>query len=214
MALQVYSEAAWKAFAKSKDYKDGPLLEALKAFEALPAEPAQPRLEALDKVAAEFETLGKANKADKALVSQLATIQRAIDQEKRTLEQAAQDERDAAEEEEAARNPPLMTSKLVPLVRQARKGVQMEVLVAKAGKQSAVLLSKKAIPQGQRQMMMDFLGQNSGAKFFRGQAVWEENGLTFVLPGAPGGLDKKLRASMLEQTGMRINVRVRGPDKA
>lgn len=213
MADKALSDASWKAFAKGKGYKDAVLLKALEQFDNADGEEAAEQLAALTAVEAAFDVLRKAHKADKALATHLATVDKALLQAHKQVEQTADEERKAAALEAAQRNPPLMTKKMVPLLRQVRKGETMHVLVATAGRPAALLLSKREIPPARRKMLMLFLGETSGVKFFKGECLWEQNALTFVLKGSATGLGKKLKLAVLEQCGLRMNVSVRGDDE-
>lgn len=213
MADKALSDATWKAFAKGKGYKDAVLLKALEQLDSVDDEPAAAQLSALTAVEAAFDALRKAHKADKALATHLVTVDKALLQAHKQVEQTAEEERKAAALEAALRNPPLMTKKMVPLLRQVRKGETMHALVATAGRPAAVLLSKREIAPARRKMLMLYLGETSGVKFYKGECLWKQNALTFVLGSAPSGLGKKLKLAVLEQCGLRMNVSVSGDDE-
>ncbi len=191
-----------KKFAKGHELKDAPLLKALAAFES--AKDAEARLAALDEIEKQAELLHKASKADKEVTAYLDEARKAAAKERRLAEA----EVEAAEDEEED-SPALLTTALLPLLRQVRKGAAMKAMVALAGKGTAVLLAKRSIAPARRKLLQEYLG-GGAAKFATGECVWEENAHTFVLQTAAAGLAKKIRAALLEQTNMRVKVRVRG----
>ncbi len=197
----------WKKFSKGRELKDAALLKAFAAFEG--AKDPGAVLAALDEIDKQADLLRKANKADKELSAYLDEAGKAAAKERKLAEaeakKAAQEE--AGDDEEDS--PALLTTAMGPLLRQVRKGVPMKALVALAGKDTAVLLSRRSIAPTRRKLLQEYLG-GGAARFVLGECIWEENAHTFVLQTQAAGLAKKLKAALLAQTQMRAKVRVRG----
>lgn len=206
------TESEWKKFSKGADFKDAAFLKALAALDKAKA-PAQ-QLDALDDVEKQAEGLRKAYKADKELGAYLDGLDKALDKRRKLSETEARQATKAAEaggDEDEEESPALLTTKMLPLLRQVRKGEQMQVLLASAGNAVAVLLSRRAIAPARRKLLTDYL--DSGApKFFSGHCIFEEAAYTFVMKTQAAGLAKKVRAALLTQVELRLKVRVRGED--
>jgi len=107
----------------------------------------------------------------------------------------------------------LLTTRLIPLLRQVNKGEMMHALVARAGKQVAVMLSRKPISPARRKLLADELGVSGGVKYFVGHCVKEKGATTFVMKSEVVGLAKQLKLALLNQTGMRVKrLSCRGQD--
>nr|MDQ2736305.1 peptidoglycan-binding protein [Pseudomonadota bacterium] len=107
----------------------------------------------------------------------------------------------------------LLTTKMVPLLRDIAKGGHtMHVLAATAGKEVVVLISRKPIAPMRRKMLADELGVSGGIKYIVGHCLKEENATTFVMKTQVAGMAKKIKAALLTQTQMRLKVRCRGED--
>ena len=209
MAEKHLSEAAWKVQAKGQSYKDAAWLKSLEAWaKAAKAGPDEQR-QALDQVATEAAALRKAHKADKALASYLDLVDKALERERKDVEKAA---KAAADAEEADESPALLTSKMIPLVRQVRKGDTLHALIATNGKQTAVLLARRPVAPARRKLLAEFLDVSGTLKYLQGTCLWEQEAHTFVVDSQAAGLAKKLKAALLGQTELRCKVRVRGPD--
>lgn len=204
------TEAEWKKFAKGRDIKDAALLKALAAFEK--AGDPQERLKALAALEKEADALRKLVKGDKEFGAQLDLIDKALaKEEKQAKADLRESEAQESESEEDEESPALLTSKLIPLLRQVKKGETMQALIANAGKEVAVLLSRRAIAPTRRKLLQDYL-QASTVKPIAGTCIFEENAYTFVVQSQASGLAKKLKAALLAQTELRLKVRVRGED--
>lgn len=214
MGDKCLTEAAWKAFARGRGLKDAALLKAL--AELTKADKAGPEqtVQALDELRKQAEALRSAAKADKAITAYLDDIAKAVLKERAAAQQAAKAAAAAAaaaqKSEEEDDSPALLTTQLLPLVRLVRKGEPLPALLAVGGKGAAVLLSRRAISPARRKLLVDYLGVSAGVKFIAGVCLFEENAHTFVVRSQAGGLAKKLKAALLEQTGLRLKVRVRG----
>ncbi|HEY4082565.1 MAG TPA: hypothetical protein VGM81_17885 [Burkholderiaceae bacterium] len=207
MSEKNLSESEWKKFAKSRDLKDTLFIKALIALEK--ARSPDDALAALDDIGKQAEALRKSAKADKELTAYLDGVDKSLDKE-RKLNRAALKEAEASEDEEEE-SPALLTTKMLPLVRQVKKGDEMQVLLASTGKEVAVLLSRRSISPSRRKLMTEYL--NSGApKFIAGTCIFEENAYTFVVKTQAAGLAKRVKAALLKQVELRLKVRVRGED--
>ncbi|MBL8362833.1 MAG: hypothetical protein JNN18_20265 [Rubrivivax sp.] len=217
MADKQLTDAAWKSFAKGKGYKDTALLKALdgvgKGEKAGPGALLE-ALAALDKAA---DDLRKAHKGDKELGNYLDEVGKAAERERKGAEKdrkAAEAEAEvaAAQGAEDDEGPAVLTTKMVPLVRLAKKGDPLHTLIAVAGKLTAVMLSRKTISVARRKLLNELLGVSGGVKYIDGNVVLEANVVTFVVQAQAAGLGKRIRQALLEQTGERLKVRVRGLD--
>lgn len=212
MADKILTDAEWKKFAKGRTYKDAALLKAL--GELAKAERAGPEavLKALDELDKQADALAKANKADKELASQVADIGKAVAKQRKLSEQEAKAAAKAQEEaEDDESSPAQLTTKLIPLMREVRKGNPMHALIALGGPLAAVLLSRRPITASSRKLLA---GEFDGGsiKYFPAQCIFEANSFTFVLETLPAGIAKKLKAALLKQTEQRYKVRARGAD--
>ncbi len=205
------TELEWKKFSKGKGFKDAPFLKALAALEL--ARTPEASLQALDDIEKQADVLRKANKADKELGSYLDDAEKAAGKERKLQEaEAKKAARQSSSDEEDDDSPAALTTKMVPLLRQVRKGEVMRTMVAITGKEVAVLVSKKPIGPPKRKVLTDYLGVSGGVKFAVGEVVWEENANTFVLSTQAAGLAKRIKAALLKQLEQRFKVRVRGED--
>jgi len=128
---------------------------------------------------------------------------------KQDAKKTSQDEDGDDDDESSA----LLTTKMLPLLRQVNKGEMMHVLIARAGKQVAVMLSRKPIAPARRKILADELGVSGGVKYFGGHCVNEDGATTFVLKSEVTGLAKLLKLALLDQTGMRVKkLSCRGED--
>jgi len=128
---------------------------------------------------------------------------------KQDAKKTSQDEDGDDDDESSA----LLTTKMIPLLRQVNKGETMHVLVARAGKQVKVMMSRKPIAPARRKILADELGVSGGVKYFGGHCVNEDGATTFVLKSEVAGLAKLLKLALLDQTGMRVKkLSCRGED--
>jgi hypothetical protein len=211
MADKQLTESAWKAFAKGKNYKDSAFAKALSEFEKSEKGSPDDQLEALDDVEKQAAALEKAYKADKALADYIGDVEKALKKARKDAERQAEA---AAEAEEEDNEPALLTTKMVPLLRQVKKGDVMQAMVAVAGKQTAVLLARRAISPAKRKLLAEYMGSPGGIKYHKGECgQGEGNAVLFMMEtGGGGGLAKKLRQALLDQTGLRVQVKMRAAD--
>jgi hypothetical protein len=231
---KVLSDAAWKeVLAKNKAVKDNGMLKALADIKKLGDDDhdnAQKILDDVVKLTAQLKK-SKDTAASPAVTKFLAELSSAADVAMRDIakakvdaEKKARAEADAkkqaekkpgrdAEEDDEEESSALLTTKLIPLLRQVNKGEMMHVLVARAGKQVAVMMSRKPIAPARRKLLADELGVSGGVKYFTGHCVKEEGATTFVMKSEVAGLAKQLKLALLNQTGMRVKrLSCRGED--
>lgn len=220
------SESSWTGFIKklragldakkiALDLDDGALLKALARLDKTDESKPQPRLDALGDVVQQLNKLvpalakRKKDIGDKPFTEvkdKLYGLLEAAEDAEKACKAALQA---AAEDEEES--PALLTTKMVPLIREVRKGkVTLQSLVAVAGKETVVLLSRRAISPARGKLLKEQMANAGGIKFIRGECLLEENALTFVVQAQAGGLAKRLRAALLAQTQLRLKIRVRG----
>lgn len=203
----------WEKFSKGKGYKDAALLKALAAAEKAADDEPQAQLKVLFELEEVGQALYRQHKGDKKLESYLEDVYKALkkyrhDAEKRVDKAAKRDEKEGNDND----SPVLLQGKMIPLLRQVRKGAVMHALIGLVDKNAAVLLQKNAIAPGRRELLQKWLGATSGVKYVPGECIWENEMHTFVVQSAAAGLAKKLKAALLAQTELRLKVRVRGID--
>ena len=207
------TELEWKKFSKGRDLKDSALVKALAALEKAKAPDQQ--LTALSEIEKQADILRKSAKGDKELGSYLDDLDKALDKQRKLSDfEARKATKEAAKDggdDDEAETPALLTSKMIPLIRQVKKGEEMQALLANNGKDVAVMLSRRPISPSKRKLMTEYLDGGT-PKFYPGICIFEENAYTFVLKTQAGGLAKKLKAALLKQVELRLKVRVRGED--
>lgn len=209
------TELEWKKFSRGRDLKDAALVKALATLEKAKAPDQQ--LTALDDIEKQADILRKSAKNDKDLASYLEDLDRALDKQRKLSELDAKkaareaDKKQGDDEEEDS--PALLTTMMIPLIRAVKKGdTTLQALVAVAGKETVVLLSRRAISPSRGKLLKEQMASPGGLKFIRGECLLEQGALTFVVQSQAAGLAKKLRAALLAQTDLRLKVRVRGED--
>ena len=215
MSDKQLDESAWKAFAAKHDIPDGaPLLKALAQLGRAEKQGPAEVLEALSLLDKQLALLAKAHKANKPVARQLEDMEAASSERQKA---AAKQIKSAADDEDAegADSPALLSSKMTPLLRELRKGeARMAAMVCTAGRETAVLIMRRAISPARRALLAAAVDAKGGAKYLVGDCAYEEGVLTFVLPSASAGLAKRLREALLKQVQLRLKVRVRGDDGA
>jgi hypothetical protein len=236
---KVLNDAAWKeVLAKNKAVKDNGMLKALADIKKLgddDHDDAQKILDDVVKLTAQLKK-SKDAAASPAVTKFLAELSSAADVAMRDIAKAKAEAEKEKEKEKKARaeaeakkqaekkpgreeeddeegSPALLTTKLIPLLRGVNKGERMHVLVARAGKEVAVMMSRKPIAPARRKILADELGISGGVKYFDGHCVKEEGATTFVMKSEVAGLAKQLKLALLNQTGMRVKrLSCRGED--
>lgn len=211
MAEKDLLSGEWKKFAKGRELDDAGLLKALSAVERARKGTPAAWTDALDDVQRQVAALRKTTrtlKSDRDLVEKLSDIEAEVAAQRRAAAEAA---RKAEEDEDTAETPDILTSKMVPLLRQVHKGTTLHALIALAGKDTALLLARRSIAPARRKLLTDRLGTTGGVKFVKAECLFEAKAYTFVVTGAPAaGLAKRLKAALLAQVELRLKVRVRG----
>lgn len=231
MAEKSLTESDWKNFAKSLKLdnaktasKEGlavheAVLEALQDLGKKDEDRHADMLSALDKLEAVLNKQVVANAKRKEpdlkdVKDQLHKMLAALEKQRKTV-RAAKDAKDAADREAAEEedSPALLTTKMVPLLREVRKGeLVLQALIGVSGKEAVVLLSRRAISPARGKLLKEQMSNPGGLKLIRSECLFEANTLTFVVEAGAAGLAKKIKAALLAQTEMRMKVRVRGLD--
>ncbi|MBT9456867.1 MAG: hypothetical protein IV097_09615 [Burkholderiaceae bacterium] len=208
------TEKNWSDFSKKLDYDDKAWLKALTALSKAEKAGPEEQLKALDLVQEEADDLLKKNKADKPLAAYLKDVDAAIKDERKSIEKEIEKaDKEAQESEgEEEESPTLLTTKMVPLLREVRKGTVLKAMIAVAGKDCVVMVSRKPIGPPRRKLLTTELGTTSGVKFVMGECIFEQNAHTFVLMTQAAGMAKKIKEALLKQTEQRYKIRVRGED--
>ncbi|RRS03653.1 hypothetical protein EIP75_13735 [Aquabacterium soli] len=230
MADKTLTEAAWKSLTKGKAVTaDADVLKALALLaradklkpDATGLAQQRDALAAVDKALATFEKANaKTAKADKALQAGLSDMSGGVERSRKAVEQQIRDlatstakaKAAAPDEDEGDDTPDILTTRMVPLLRQVRAGTPAHTKLVLSGKEVVVLLSRKPISPARRTLMVEQLEQKGSVKVIDGTCVLDNKFITFVLDNPASGLAKKISAALLKQTGLRVPVRVRGPD--
>jgi len=226
------NDSAWKDVAAKNKIKDNGLLKLLADHKRIDESKHDDAIASLDQIVKLATQLKKAKEVSAAAaaakyVNELADAaesdRRAIVKAKAEAEKKAKAEAEAKkqearkspqeEDEDEEESPALLTTKLIPLLRQINKGESMHVLVARVGKQVAVMMSRKPIAPVRRKLLAEQLGASGGVKYFSGHCLKEEGATTFVMKSEVAGLAKQLKLALLNQTGMRVKrLSCRGED--
>jgi hypothetical protein len=238
MAVKI-SESEWVDFTKKviKDGKldpklkldDAALSKALAAYDKTDASKPEPHLKALDElikqIPEQVKALLKRKKelGDKPFgqlkdklyeLLEAAEGQRKAAQDKAAEAKAAESKgKGKADEDDEEETPALLTTKMIPLLRELRKGeVTMPCLIALAGKETVLLISRKPISPARGKLLKEQMEKPTGLKFIRGDSMYDKGALTFVVQSPGAALAKRLRQALLDQTQLRLKVKVRGED--
>ena len=232
---KLLNDASWKdVLAKNKTIKDNGLMKSLAEIKKLgddDYDAAQKLLDEVVKLASQLkkskevsaskdvtkflvELNGAAETAmrdvakDKAEAQKEGKAKAEADAKKREQSKKGQEEEESEEEESA-----LLTSKMVPLMKAVKRGERMHAMVATAGKQAVVLLSRKPITPARKKLLADELGVSGGVKYAVGHCFSEHGTLIFELTQEAAGMAKKLKLALLQQTNLRFNkITCRGED--
>jgi len=202
-------DAEWKKFSKGRGYKDAAFAKALGALAQ--AKSPDDGLAAADDLDKQADALRKANKADKELGRYLDDLDKDLQTRRKALESEARKQAQQADTEEED-SPVLLTSKMLPLLRQVPKGTVLQAVVAMAGKELAVLLTMRPVAPARRKLLAEYMGATGSVKYVAGECLWEQNAHTFVLATQAAGMAKRIKAALLKQVEQRFKVRVRGED--
>jgi len=211
------NEASWTALVKKlkAELDDKALVKALAHFDKTEAAKPAPRLDALDEVIEQIkkQVLALARRKKELGDKPFAELKNKLDELLDLAECEHKAMKSASEADDEEESPILLTTKMLPLLRELKKGeARMPALIGVAGKDCAVLILRRAISPTRRKLLNEALGASSGVKYIVGESLFENKALTFVVQSQAAGLAKKLRQALLDQTGLRLKVRVRGED--
>lgn len=213
------SVSVWTTFVKKQklELDDKAFVKALGELDKAGDAATEPKVQALEAVVEQAGKLvpalvkRKKELGDKPFNEAKDKVHELLEQAERQLKQTRAEIAAAADEE--AESPALLTTKMIPLIREIRKGESvMQALIAVAGKETVVLLSRRAISPARGKLLKEQMSNPGGLKFIRGECLLEKNAFTFVVQASAAGLAKRLRAALLAQTELRLKVRVRGED--
>lgn len=225
------TELSWVAFTKSeltnderKQLDTAAFVKALAALDKQGEDKPAPRLQALEDVVEQIKkqvvALARIKKAlgdktFKAIKDKLDGLLDAAEKQQKTLQAKVAADKSKADEgdDEEASTPALLSTKMVPLLRELRKGeARMHALVCTAGARTAVLIMRKPIATSRRALLAEAVDAKGGMKYIAGECLFEKASktLVFELKGPAGGLAKRLREALLAQVGLRLKVKVRG----
>ncbi len=219
----------WSGFVKKHklELDDKALVKALSALDKAGEDKPDERAKALSAVADEIKkmvpALAKRKKelGDKpfglAKDKLYALLDLAESGHKAALDAAAEAKRTdtrGADDDEDDNSPDVLTTKMVPLIRQLKKGdLRLPAMIGSISKTAAVLISKRSISNTKRKLLNEALDAAGGVKYAKGECYYETGTLHFVMSeGKVGGLAKRVRAALLEQTGFKLKVKLRGED--
>jgi len=214
------SESSWTSLTRKLkvELEDGALIKVLARFDKTDADKPEPRADAAQAVADQIKkfvpaiTKQKKELGDKPFGELKDKLYALLD----LAEQAVKDAQQAlSAAEDDGESPALLSSKMRPLLRELKKGeARMPTLICTAGKNTAVLIMRRPISPTKRKLLAEAVDAAGGAKYITGECFLEKNALTFVVASPSGGLAKRLRQALLDQTELRVKVRVRGDDGA
>jgi hypothetical protein len=214
MADKKLSKDVWVGFTKKLKLSldDSALIKALEKFDKTDEGHNDARASALEgiveQVKKQVAALVKAKKdlGDKPFGETKDKLYELLDEAEKQQKAANKSAASSAEEEEED-SPALLTTAMIPLVRLLHKGeVQMHGLIAVGSKKAAVLIMRRAISPSRRKLLAEYLQESGGLKYFAAEVAGSAGQLEFLLDSSPGGLSKKLRQAVLDQTGLRSKV--------
>jgi hypothetical protein len=223
MADKHLTEVEWKRFAKGRGLRDAPLVKALAALEVA-GRSGGDELAALEEIERQSQTLRRSVKDDKEVSAYLNELDATLDRRLPSARAAAKShgkagaegkgKADGGEPEgEADEALAILTTGLIALLRQVRKGETMQAMIVTDGAQlTAAMLSRRPIPSTRSKVLKDYLELSAAKPPILGQCLLENDAITFVVQTKAAGLAKKLKAALFAQTEMRWKVRVRGAD--
>jgi hypothetical protein len=218
------SELTWTSFTKKQKLAldDAPLVKALARLDKTDDAKPEPRKAALDDVIEQVkkqvaaQAKRKKELGDKVfgeVKDKLYELLDLAEKAHKLAESALAKSKQTTEGDEEEDSPALLGPKMLPLLRELRKGeATMHALICTAGKNTAVLVMRRPIATGRRKMLSESVDAKAGAKFIVGECRYENKALTFIVQSAAAGLAKRLRQALLDQTQLRMKVVVRGED--
>lgn len=216
MAVKI-NESLWTSVTRKLklDVGDAALVKALAKVDK--TDPSQPEM--LQKTLEDL--IDQVKVLDAALVKRkkefgdkpVGELRDKLEQIRTAAQAQAKEAEAAASDREEADSPALLSSKMLPLLRELRKGeVRMHAMVCTAGKACAVLIQRRPVSPSRRKLLAEAVNASGGAKYIAAECLVENKVLTFVMQASAAGLAKRLRQALLDQTAQRMKVRVRGDD--
>jgi len=217
-------ESNWTAFTKKLklELDDAALVKALAKADKTDIAKPEPRQDALEDlvelIKKQVIALAKRKKelGDKVfgeVKDKLYALLEVAEEQLKLAETAVAAAKAEASSDEEEDTPVLLTKKMVPLVRELRKGgVTMHALICTAGKNTALLIMRRPIAPARRKLLAEAVDAKGGAKYIAAECMLEDKVLTFVVQSQAAGLAKRLRQALLDQTELRLKVKVRGDD--
>lgn len=223
------SDSGWKDISSKNKIKDNGLIKVLADYKRLPDDKHDEVLRSLDEILKLAGQLKKAKDvaAASAASKYVAEVIDAAEADRRVaLKAKAEADKDKAkaeaekkakpkedDDEEEEESSALLTTKMIPLLKAVKRGEMMHTMVASAGKQTVVLMSRKPITPARRKLLADELGVSGGIRYSVGHCVNENGATTFVLKTQVAGMAKRLKMALLQQTSMRFpKLSCRGED--
>ncbi|MBT9456043.1 MAG: hypothetical protein IV097_05415 [Burkholderiaceae bacterium] len=218
------TESNWTAFTKKLklELDDGALIKALAKADKTDIAKPEPRFDALEDlvelIKKQVIALAKRKKelGDKVfgeVKDKLYALLEVAEEQLKLAETAMAAAKAEASGDEEEDTPVLLTKKMIPLVRELRKGgVTMHALICTAGKNTALLIMRRPIAPARRKLLAEAVDAKGGAKYIAAECMLEDKVLTFVVQSQAAGLAKRLRQALLDQTELRLKVKVRGDD--
>ncbi len=223
------SDSGWKDISSKNRIKDNGLLKVLAEYKRIDENKHDAVLQSLDEITKYATQLKKAKEVaavpgvskyvadliDAAESGRRAAAKAKLDADKASAAKAEADKKAAKhdeDDEDDEESPALLTTKMIPLLRQVAKGERMHTLIASTGKRVVVMLSRKPIAPTRRKLLADELGVSGGIKYLVGHCFREEGATTFALKTEVAGMAKKIKVALLAQTGLRVKLRARGED--
>ncbi len=211
------SKDVWVAYTKKHklSLEDAALVKALEKFDKSDEKQHEARVAALEGVVEQVKKqvalLVKAKKelGDKLFGEAKDKLYELLDEAEKQLKAGSRKAAaaEAEEEDEEADSPALLTTAMIPLVRLLLKGgTQMYALIAVTSKKAAVLISRRAISPTRRKLLAEYLQEKSGVKYIVAECGGQSGQLEFLLDSSPGGLSKRLKQAVFDQTGLRTKI--------
>ena len=216
------SKEVWVAFTRKNklSLEDSALLKALEKFDKCDEKQHEARSAALEGIVEQVKKqvvlLAKVKKdlGDKLFGLAKDKLYELLDEaeklQKSDGKRTEKAEKAEEAEDEEADSPTLLTSAMIPLVRTLQKGgITMPALIAVTSKKTAVLISRRAISPSRRKLLAEYLQESGGIKYLVAQCTGASGELEFQLDSSPGGLSKRLKQAVLDQTNLRTRIVLR-----
>jgi hypothetical protein len=219
MSEKLLSESAWKSWLSKQEVDDPGIQKALAAYTKA-GDDAGRAAGALETVIALVAKLRKSVGKDKKVTEYLDELAKAALKRKSVLETEAKagvggeesEEEEGEEDEEEKGNPAEVLAKALRKVKTAGGDSSHAAMICLAKPLLGLtvgLNAKKKLGQKHKAALKESTG---GTRVLEGRCVWENNAFTFILETVAGGLAKRLKSTLVKQTGLTQKVRVRNLD--